>query len=277
MKIRAALVKFKTAGETYLFDAGSICAEVGDILIVETNYGLERGILADVMGIIDTNKLNQPLKKIVRVANEDDLKHIEKLEEMEKEAFQIAEEGINKLKLDMKLIDVHYEFGASKAIFFFSAEERVDFRKLVKYLSSKLKVKIEMRQIGVRDEAKFLGGIGICGRPFCCNYFLKKFIPVTIQMAKRQGLPLNPSKISGHCGRLICCVAFEDPIYCELEKTIPFKIGDTIVYDNKEGKILKINLLTQTLLVQFSNEEMLEIPVPKTGLEPVQAETPTRT
>jgi cell fate regulator YaaT (PSP1 superfamily) len=201
-------VRFKNVGKIYYFDPDGLTVPKGHFVVVETSRGIEVGEVMAANHMIDDSEWTQPLKKVIRLATEADIQQMEKNKERETRARQICDEKIRQHKLDMKLIDVEYTFDNNKILFYFTADGRVDFRELVKDLAAVLKTRIELRQIGVRDEAKMLGGLGICGRPFCCATFLGEFQPVSIKMAKEQGLSLNPTKISGTCGRLMCCLKY---------------------------------------------------------------------
>ncbi len=239
-------VRFKKVGKIYYFDPGDLNIEKGTAVIVETVRGIEYGTVEIGNRNIDEAGIIQPLKKVIRIAtNEDKEKHIEN-KNKEKEAFDICIEKIKKHKLGMKLIDVELTFDLNKIIFYFTAEGRVDFRELVKELASVFRTRIELRQIGVRDEAKMLNGIGICGRTLCCSTFLGDFTPVSIKMAKDQNLSLNPTKISGICGRLMCCLKYEEDTYEELNKNLP-REGDIIHTSAGDGEVLSVNILRQTV------------------------------
>ncbi len=205
-------VRFKSVGKVYYFDPNGERVSAGQYVIVETARGIECGEVVLENRQVDDGKIIAPLKPVIRVANQEDLKNMEKNHAKEKEAFSICLGKIQKHKLDMKLVDVEYTFDNNKILFYFTADGRVDFRELVKDLASVFKTRIELRQIGVRDESKMLGGLGVCGRPFCCSTFLGEFQPVSIKMAKEQGLSLNPAKISGTCGRLMCCLKYEQNV-----------------------------------------------------------------
>ena len=211
-------VRFKKPGKIYFFDPGDLQVDLKDYVIVETSQGEEMGEVAICNRKLPDEKLVAPLKPIIRIATEEDKKHNEENKKKEKEAFVICQQKIKKHKLDMNLLDVEYKFDNSKILFFFTADGRIDFRELVKDLAATLHTRIELRQIGVRDESKMLGGLGICGRPFCCSTFLDGFHSVTIKMAKDQGLSLAPGKISGTCGRLMCCLKYEQNSYEYLHK-----------------------------------------------------------
>ena len=205
-------IRFKEGGKVYDFDADGHKFEKGDYAIVETVRGLECGLVAKANHSISEDDVTKPLKKVIRPATEEDIKTLEANKEKEKEAFKICEEKSAALGLQMNLVDVEYTFDRSKVLFYFTADGRVDFRELVKDLAYVFRTRIELRQIGVRDESRMVGGFGMCGRPFCCNTFLNDFQPVSIKMAKEQGLSLNPTKISGTCGRLMCCLRYENEL-----------------------------------------------------------------
>ena len=239
-------VRFKKVGKIYYFDPGDLNIEKGTAVIVETVRGIEYGTVEIENRNIDEAGIIQPLKKVIRIATNDDKeKHIEN-KNKEKEAFEICIEKIKKHKLGMKLIDVELTFDLNKIIFYFTSDGRVDFRELVKELASVFRTRIELRQIGVRDEAKMLNGIGICGRTLCCSTFLGDFTPVSIKMAKDQNLSLNPTKISGICGRLMCCLKYEEDTYEELNKNLP-REGDIIHTSAGDGEVLSVNILRQTV------------------------------
>lgn len=235
-------VKFKNTGKLYYFDPGKYSFESGDNVIVETSRGLEFGIVKMECIEIDESEIVAPLKKIVRPANEKDCaKHLDNLSKSE-DAMRQCQEKIYKHGLEMRLTDVEYTFDNSKLIFYFTADGRVDFRELVKDLAAIFHTRIELRQIGVRDEAKMLGGIGSCGRPFCCHSWLPDFEPVSIKMAKVQNLSLNPAKISGICGRLMCCLNYENAIYTELRKGMP-NVGEKIKTPDGMAIVFESNIL----------------------------------
>ena len=213
-------VRFKTVGKVYYFDPVGISLDLGQKVIVETARGIECGEVVIKNRNVTENEIVAPLKPVMRIATEQDIKTIKINKSKEKEAFNICQAKIEKHKLVMKLVDVEYTFDNNKILFYFTADGRVDFRELVKDLASIFRTRIELRQIGVRDESKMLGGLGVCGRPFCCSSFLGEFQPVSIKMAKEQGLSLNPTKISGTCGRLMCCLKYEQDVYEELLKVM---------------------------------------------------------
>ncbi|MCQ2486654.1 MAG: stage 0 sporulation family protein [Clostridia bacterium] len=241
-------VRFKEVGKVYTFDPIGMQIEAGTNVIVETARGVECGTVALSNHEVPEEDIVAPLKPIIRIATEEDLKTIEKNRELEKKAFDTCQEKIEKHNLEMKLIDVEYTFDGKKILFYFTADGRVDFRELVKDLAAVFKTRIELRQIGVRDEAKMVGGLGICGRPLCCNNHLSEFAPVSIKMAKEQGLSLNPTKISGTCGRLMCCLKYEQDSYEHLLKITP-KVG--AVVDTKEGRgtVVDVNLISGQIKV----------------------------
>ncbi len=249
-------VRFKSVGKVYYFSPGSIKAEVGDHAIVETVRGVECGEIVIANRTIEDNQLASPLKPIIRIATPNDMKIVEKNKQREKEAFNVCQEKIAFRKLKMNLVDVECTFDNNKMLFYFTAENRVDFRELVKDLAAIFKTRIELRQIGVRDEAKILGGLGICGREFCCKKYMGDFQPVSIKMAKEQGLSLNPTKISGACGRLMCCLKNEQKAYESLLKITP-KVGAIIVTpDGDKGRVEEVNLITGKLRVKTDKSEV---------------------
>ncbi len=245
-------VRFKEVGKVYYFDPLDNKLNTGDMVIVETARGLECGEVATSNKEVPDEKIKQPLKPLIRIATEKDLNHLAENKLREKEAYKICEQKIAAHKLEMKLVNVEYTFDNSKIIFYFTADGRVDFRALVKDLASVFRTRIELRQIGVRDEAKMLGGLGICGRPFCCNRFMGEFQPVSIKMAKEQGLSLSPVKISGTCGRLMCCLKYEQDAYTDLLKHTP-KIGAIVKTPEGRGLVVENNLIARTLKVKLDN------------------------
>jgi len=245
-------VRFKTVGKIYYFNPGGMKIEKGSHVVVETARGLECGEVAIANKEVADNTVVKPLKKIIRLATEKDITAMHENSAKEKEAFRICIGKIAEHKLEMKLVDVEYTFDAGKIIFYFTADGRVDFRELVKDLAGVFRTRIELRQIGVRDEAKMLGGLGICGQPFCCSAFLNEFQPVSIKMAKEQGLSLNPAKISGTCGRLMCCLKYEQDAYEDLLKNTP-KIGAIVDTPEGKGNVVDQNLLTGILKVRLED------------------------
>ncbi|WP_099205030.1 PSP1 domain-containing protein [Scatolibacter rhodanostii] len=246
-------VRFKSTGKVYYFDPKSIQLEKGDMAIVETARGVECGEVAMANRNVSDDSIVQPLKSLIRKATADDIRKLEENKEKEKTAFIQCEKKIADHGLDMKLVDVEYTFDNTKILFYFTADGRVDFRELVKDLAGIFRTRIELRQIGVRDEAKMLGGLGICGREFCCGSFLNGFQPVSIKMAKEQGLSLNPVKISGACGRLMCCLKYEQDAYVDLLRTTP-KMGAIVLTDEGKGVVIDQNLLTQKLTVKLDKD-----------------------
>ena len=243
-------VRFRTAGKIYYFDPLNFQVKRGDHVIVETARGVEYGTVVGSPREVEDDKVVQPLKPVLRVATERDDEQEAGNKAKEKEAFKICQEKIRKHGLEMKLIDAEYTFDNNKVLFYFTADGRVDFRELVKDLAGMFRTRIELRQIGVRDEAKMLGGLGICGRPFCCGSFLGGFQPVSIKMAKEQGLSLNPVKISGTCGRLMCCLKYEQEAYLDLLRTTP-KVNAVVSTPDGKGVVIDQNLLTGKLTVRL--------------------------
>ena len=242
-------VRFRKAGKVYYFSPGEEDIKTGQHVIVETARGVEYGYVVLGTHEVDDKKVVQPLKPVIRTATEADEETERKNKEKEKEAFKICLEKIKKHELEMKLIDTEYTFDNNKVLFYFTADGRIDFRELVKDLASVFKTRIELRQIGVRDETKIVGGIGICGRPLCCASYLPEFIPVSIKMAKEQNLSLNPTKISGVCGRLMCCLKYEEETYEELNSKLP-NIGDYVTTDDGlKGEVHSVSILRQLVKV----------------------------
>jgi cell fate regulator YaaT (PSP1 superfamily) len=245
-------VRFKNVGKVYYFDPDGNTLKQGDMVIVETARGVECGEIAMENRQISDDGIVQPLKKLIRVATKEDLKKLAENNAKEKTAFNICLKKIAAHKLEMKLVDVEYTFDNSKILFYFTADGRVDFRELVKDLASVFRTRIELRQIGVRDEAKMLGGLGICGRPFCCSTFLGGFQPVSIKMAKEQGLSLNPVKISGTCGRLMCCLKYEQEAYQDLLRSTP-SVNSVVMTPDGKGTVVDLNMLTGILQVRLDS------------------------
>lgn len=239
-------IRFKKAGKIYYFDPDGQTIEAGSYAIVETARGVEYGSVIKGNMLVPDEDVVLPLKKVIRVATDEDTALAAENKIKENEAFEVCLEKISKHQLDMKLIDVEITFDHNKLIFYFTSDGRVDFRELVKELAAIFRTRIELRQIGVRDEAKMLNGIGICGRPLCCATFLGDFHPVSIKMAKEQSLSLNPTKISGICGRLMCCLKYEEDVYEELNKKLP-NVGDVISTPDGNGEILSTNVLMQVV------------------------------
>ena len=251
--VKVTGVRFKTAGKVYYFDPDGFELKVGDNVIVETARGMEFGTITMEPTEVSEKEIVSPLKKIMRIADENDYKkHLENAKKKEK-AMKLCQEKIDKRGLEMKLIDVEYTFDNSKVIFYFTADGRVDFRELVKDLAAVFKMRIELRQIGVRDEAKMMGGIGSCGKALCCHAWLSDFEPVSIKMAKVQGLSLNPAKISGICGRLMCCLKYENDIYLELRKGMPDS-GEKVKTPDGVAKVVDTNILEGKVKVRLIME-----------------------
>ena len=267
-------VRFNSAGKAYYFDPCGLRLSIGTMVVVETVRGIEVGTVSIPNREVESDDIKVPLKKIIRVATESDKKQLEENAQKEKEAFAIASEQIKKHGLEMKLIDVEYTFDHSKILFYFTADGRVDFRDLVKSLASIFKTRIELRQIGVRDEARQLGSIGICGRCLCCSTFLDDFRPVSIKMAKEQGLSLNPTKISGVCGRLMCCLQYEQAAYEDALKTMPQK-GSAVETIDGTGVIVETNTLKQQVKVKMDDVEGHKTEVYKVGEFNIIGEAPT--
>lgn len=257
--VRVIGVRFRTAGKIYFFDPGKLDIKKNDHVIVETARGIEYGTVVGDPREEEEEKVVQPLKAVLRVATPKDDEQEASNKRREKEAFKICLEKIRKHNLQMKLIDAEYTFDNNKVLFYFTADGRIDFRELVKDLASVFKTRIELRQIGVRDETKILGGIGICGRPLCCHTHLSEFAPVSIKMAKEQNLSLNPTKISGVCGRLMCCLKNEEETYEELNRRLP-NVGDYVTTeDGLKGEVHSVNVLRQLVKVIVNIDDEKEI------------------
>ncbi|MGN0633273.1 MAG: stage 0 sporulation family protein [Oscillospiraceae bacterium] len=247
-------VRFKKVGKVYYFSPNGLDIACGDKVIVETIRGVECGDVVIADREIEEETLSSPLKPVIRIATKKDLETVERNKKREKEAFDICKEKIKAHGLKMDLVDVECTFDNNKLLFYFTAENRVDFRELVKDLASVFRTRIELRQIGVRDEAKMLGGLGICGQPFCCSRFLGEFQPVSVKMAKEQSLSLNPTKLSGTCGRLMCCLKYESEAYEDLLKTTP-KCGAYVKTAEGKGIVTDVNLLTGNLKVKIDKTD----------------------
>ena len=251
-------VRLREAGKISHFSTGGMKFKVADYVIVEADRGLDYGqVLSETQAILDAD-LEEPLKKVVRKANPWDIHQIDKNKKKAREVMDSCTKKIHERKLAMKLIDAEFSFDRSKVIFYFTAEGRIDFRDLVKDLASAFKTRIELKQIGVRDEAKILGGLGPCGRALCCATYLKDFEPVTIKMAKEQNLPLNPTKISGLCGRLMCCLGYEHKTYKDLMKGLP-REGETIRTEKGSGKVVSINAIKRSATVELEDGSLFEV------------------
>ena len=252
--VKVAGVKFRSAGKVYYFDPGDLNPAEGESVIVETARGVEFGTISIPVTLVDESQVVQPLKPILRIANDEDkVHHAENLAKKER-SLALCQEKIDNRKLEMKLVDVEYTFDNNKVIFYFTADGRVDFRDLVKDLASAFRTRIELRQIGVRDETKMLGGIGSCGRPLCCASWLPEFAPVSIKMAKVQNLSLNPVKISGICGRLMCCLQYENETYVDLKKGMP-DIGERITTKDGKALVVDVNILEDKIKTRLVLED----------------------
>ena len=256
---RVVGIRFQKAGKIYYFDPCGFELETGMHAIVETARGVEMGTVLIPPKDVEDDKVIQPLKPVIRIATDEDEKTVEKNKEREKEAFEICKEKIQKHGLEMKLVNAEYTFDNNKLLFYFTADGRIDFRELVKDLAAVFRTRIELRQIGVRDETKILGGIGICGRPLCCKTYLSDFVPVSIKMAKEQNLSLNPTKISGVCGRLMCCLKNEQDTYEYLNSRLP-SVGDTVfAKDGSRGEVQSVSVLRQLVKVVIDNGDEKEL------------------
>ncbi len=265
-------VRFRSGGKVYYFGPGELEIKNGDHVIVETARGVEYGYVVLGNRQVEDNKVIQPLKSVIRLATEEDKTKEESNRKKEKDAFGICQEKIRKHGLEMKLIDVEYTFDNNKILFYFTADGRIDFRELVKDLASVFKTRIELRQVGVRDETKIVGGVGICGRELCCHSYLSEFIPVSIRMAKEQNLSLNPTKISGVCGRLMCCLKNEEETYEYLNSKLPC-VGDYVTTDDGlKGEVHSVNVLRQqvkvVVIVEHDEKEIREYKVDQLRFKP---------
>ena len=270
--IKVIGVRFRNAGKIYYFSPGNMDIKTGDHVIVETARGIEYGYVVLGSRDVEESKVIQPLKSVIRMATKDDKNKEQLNRAKEKDAFKICQEKIRKHNLEMKLIDVEYTFDNNKILFYFTADGRIDFRELVKDLASVFKTRIELRQVGVRDETKIVGGVGICGRALCCHSYLTEFIPVSIKMAKEQNLSLNPTKISGVCGRLMCCLKNEEETYEYLNSKLP-GIGDYVTTDDGlKGEVQSVNVLRQLVkvivVVEKDEKEIREYKVEQLKFKP---------
>ena len=270
--IKVIGVRFRNAGKIYYFSPGNMEIKTGDHVIVETARGIEYGYVVLGSRDVEESKVIQPLKSVIRMATKDDKNKEQLNRAKEKDAFKICQEKIRKHNLEMKLIDVEYTFDNNKILFYFTADGRIDFRELVKDLASVFKTRIELRQVGVRDETKIVGGVGICGRALCCHSYLTEFIPVSIKMAKEQNLSLNPTKISGVCGRLMCCLKNEEETYEYLNSKLP-GIGDYVTTDDGlKGEVQSVNVLRQLVkvivVVEKDEKEFREYKVEQLKFKP---------
>ncbi len=259
-------VRFKRAGRVYYFDPAGLELKPNDCVIVETTRGMEMGQVVISPGQVLASEAQKPLKPVVRKAEPADMERARELETKEKEALVECSRLITDLKLPMKLISAEYSLDGKRLTFYFSAEGRIDFRELLRELGSRLKVRVELRQTGPRDEAKMIGGCGRCGRQLCCMTFLSDFAPVSIKMAKEQNLPLNPMKISGVCGRLMCCLGYEHEQYRAMNQKLP-KVGQTVGTGSGSGKVVGTNPLKETVLVELESEVAVELPLSEINVE----------
>lgn len=264
-------VKFKDTGKSYYFAPNGKSFTVGERVVVETQNGNELGIIAEENHQINEEDIVSPLKKVLRLATDKDLKRAEENKRKAADALKICEDLVIQHKLDMKLVEVEYSFDGSKIVFFFTSDGRVDFRELVKDLAARFHTRIELRQIGVRDEAKLLGGIGICGQPYCCKRFLNDFQPVSIKMAKEQGLSLNPTKISGSCGRLMCCLKYEEDAYSHLASITP-RVGATVKTPQGIGTVTDVNLVTGNLYVKLLESDTLPFKIHRDNISRISSQ-----
>jgi len=259
-------IRFKKTGRVYYFDPAGIDLEVNDYVVVQTTHGLEMGYVVIAPKQVLVNEITTPLKPVVRKAEPEDIKHAQELEEAEEEALIECGKLIAELNLPMKLLSAEYNLEGSRLTFYFNAEERVDFRELVRELTKRFKVRVELRQVGPRDEAKLVGGFGRCGRPLCCMSFLSEFTPVSIKMAKEQSLPLNPMKISGVCGRLLCCLVYESEQYRTMKEKLP-KEGQRVSTAMGVATVVGSNPLKETVLVELESQVTVELPLGEIKIE----------
>ena len=260
MKMTTAEVRLDYMNKDLSFDFGDLELKPGDVVVVETDYGMDMGMITEFHENREVDEKQPPFKKILRIANDEDLNRQAALGPKEEEAFRVCEEEIAKAKLGMKLVNARFSFDGSRVTFCYTAESRVDFRELVKTLASRLQTRIELRQVGVRDEARLFGGFGPCGRRLCCAAFLRDFKSVSIKMAKEQGLPLNPMKISGVCGRLFCCLKYEYDEYVQLRRFMP-DFGQMIEKDDVKGRITAVNVMKRTVTVATEGGGWAEVDI----------------
>ncbi len=253
-------IRFKRAGKVYYFDAGDIALEPGDKVVVKTSRGMELGYVAIAPGKVLASETEDNLSPVIRKAEPEDIANAEEFEAKAEEVLSECGKMIGELGLPMKLLSAEYNLDGSRLMFLFSAEERVDFRELVRRLTGKFKVRVELRQVGSRDEAKLLGSFGRCGRPLCCTSFLTEFTPVSIKMAKEQDLPLNPMKISGACGRLMCCLSYEGEQYRLMKEKMP-KVGQRVSTRMGEATVVGNNPLKETVMIELDSEATVELPL----------------
>ncbi len=253
-------IRFKTAGKVYYFDPADLDLEINDYVVVETSRGMELGKVVIAPRQVQANEINEPFKPVTRKAEPEDVSRIQELEAKSEEALIECGKMIDELQLPMKLLSAEYNIDGSRLTFLFSAEQRVDFRELVRRLTGQFKAKVELRQVGTRDEAKLIGGFGRCGRPLCCMSFITDFDPVSIRMAKDQNMPLNPMKISGVCGRLMCCLGYENEQYRAIKEKMP-RMGQQVSTAMGDATVVGNNPLKETVLVQLESEATVELPL----------------
>lgn len=258
--VRVVGVRFKKAGKIYYFDPGDLKIEKGGNIIVETARGIEFGEVVISNREVSEEEIVPPLKKVIRIATEKDIRQALENQNKEKQAFETCMKKIEEHNLQMKMVDVEYTFDNNKILFYFTADGRVDFRELVKDLATIFKTRIELRQIGVRDETKMMGGMGFCGRELCCSSYLGEFEPVSIKMAKEQGLSINPAKISGTCGRLMCCLKYEHEVYEEKLKRVP-KVGAIVSTPGGQGMVVEVNLLKELVKVKLEKGDQADLQI----------------
>ena len=269
-------VKFKDSGKAYYFAPAGVFAKEGDRVIVEMQSGKEMGTVSERNHSVEDDQIVKPLRKVLRIATEKDMKKLEENKAKEADAFKICEQMVEEHKLDMKLVSVEYSFDGSRIVFFFTSDGRVDFRELVKDLAARFHTRIELRQIGVRDEAKMLGGIGICGQPYCCKRFLNDFQTVSIKMAKEQGLSLNPTKVSGSCGRLMCCLKYEQNAYEHLNSITP-RVGSTVKTKDGIATVTDVNLITGNLFVKPVDSDSIPYKIHRNDVKLISKNKKTNT
>ena len=269
-------VKFKDSGKAYYFAPAGVFAKEGDRVIVEMQSGKEMGTVSERNHSVEDDQIVKPLRKVLCIATEKDMKKLEENKAKEADAFKICEQMVEEHKLDMKLVSVEYSFDGSRIVFFFTSDGRVDFRELVKDLAARFHTRIELRQIGVRDEAKMLGGIGICGQPYCCKRFLNDFQTVSIKMAKEQGLSLNPTKVSGSCGRLMCCLKYEQNAYEHLNSITP-RVGSTVKTKDGLATVTDVNLITGNLFVKPVDSDSIPYKIHRNDVKLISKNKKTNT
>ncbi len=265
-KFKIVGVRFRQAGKVYYFNSDDISLEVNNLVVVETSHGLELGRVVFIPEQVMFSKVSQPTKSVLRKAQTEDIEQLQQSREKEREAVKKCRELVSQLNILMKVLSAQSNFDGTYITIFFSAEERVDFRELVRRLRRSLKGRVELKQVGARDEAKLVGGIGRCGRPLCCLTFLDDFTPVSIRMAKEQGLSLTPMKISGICGRLLCCLGYESEQYRMMKEKLP-QVGQWVVTSSGKAKVVSVNPLKETVLVELESEGMIELPVSQVAWE----------